>query len=40
MIAPIAPMLASTTIRAVTPQTLAISSITRTASRQECPAPP
>jgi hypothetical protein len=33
MIAPIAPMLASTTMRPVTPQAFAISSMTSTASR-------
>ena len=33
MMAPMAPMFASTTMRAVTPHTLAICSTTRTASR-------
>ena len=40
MTAEMAPMLASTTMRAVTPQALAISSTTRTVSRKPRPWPP
>ena len=40
MIAPMAPRLASTTIRAVAPQDRATASMTRTASRQVRPRPP